>query len=518
MKKTVFCFMAVLLLNIAGSYSLSQQKILSTEQYRPNYHFTPAAHWMNDPNGLVYYAGEYHLFYQYYPEASVWGPMHWGHAVSTDLFHWKHLPIALYPDSLGYIFSGSAVIDHDNTSGLGTKLNPPMVAIFAYHNPRLEKSGNNQYQYQGMAYSLDKGRTWKKYNHNPVVPNVERLRDFRDPKVMWNAQIKKWILTLAAGDEVQFYSSSNLIDWKKESGFGKNIGAHGGVWECPDLFPMVIKSTGEKKWVLLVSINPGGPNGGSATQYFVGNFDGNKFTPDDTQTRWLDYGKDNYAGVTWSGIPASDGRRIFLGWMSNWQYGTQVPTEKWRSAMTTPRELTLVQNGTNYILASNPVHEIVKIQTRSVVIPPQTIHNNVDITKSVPFKFSKTELTLNLKIGEQSPAKFGIKLSNDLNERLIAGYDITTGQLFVDRTQSGKVGFSKDFPAIATAPCKLDNNTLQLRIILDEASIEIFAQQGKTVLTNIFFSSQPYSKLSLFSEKGTVKATGIKIWELAKTM
>lgn len=514
MKKIIMLFV----INTIYGYVFCQTVSTTKELYRPSYHFTPSAHWMNDPNGLVYYAGEYHLFYQYYPKASVWGPMHWGHAVSKDLFHWKHLPIALYPDSLGYIFSGSAVIDHDNTSGLGTKINPPMVAIFAYHNPKLEKSGSNQYQYQGMAYSLDKGRTWKKYNHNPVVPNVEKLRDFRDPKVLWDVQIKKWILTLAAGDEVEFYSSSNLIDWKKESGFGKNIGAHGGVWECPDMFPMVVKNTGEKKWVLLVSINPGGPNGGSATQYFVGNFDGNQFTPDDMQTRWLDYGKDNYAGVTWSDIPSVDGRRLFLGWMSNWQYGTQVPTEKWRSSMTTPRELTLVKSGTGYILASNPVREIAKIQTRSVVIQPQTIHNNVDITKSVPFRLSKTELILNLKIGEQSPAKFGIKLSNDLNESLIAGYDITTGQLFVDRTQSGKVGFSKDFPAIVTAPCKLDNNTLQLHILLDEASIEIFAQQGKTVLTNIFFPSQPYSKLSLFSEAGTVQATEIKLWELEKAM
>lgn len=508
----------MLAFSMAFSFGQCQTKIYTSEQYRSNYHFTPQAHWMNDPNGLVYYAGEYHLFYQHYPETSVWGPMHWGHAVSTDMLHWQHLPIALYPDSLGYIFSGSTVVDYDNTSGLGSKLNPPMVAIFTYHNPTLEKSGSNQYQYQGMAYSLDKGRTWKKYKHNPVVPNIEKFRDFRDPKVMWNTQIKKWILILAAGDEIQFYSSSNLINWKKESSFGKNISVHGSVWECPDLFPMVIKSTGEKKWVLLVSINPGGPNGGSATQYFVGNFDGNKFTPDNTQTSWLDYGKDDYAGVTWSDIPSTDGRRLFLGWMSNWQYAEKVPTENWRGATTTPRELTLIKKGTNYILASNPVREITKIQTRLIVIQSRTIHNNVDITKFVPFKLNKTELILNLKIGEQRPAKFGIKLSNDLNESLIAGYDNTTGQLFVDRTQSGKIGFSKDFPAIVIAPCNLKNHTLQLHILLDQASIEIFAQQGKTVLTNIFFPSQPYSKLSLFSDKGTVQATEIKIWELDKAM
>ena len=516
MKKIIINLLVLLPVSIFSCWA-QENKIQIQDQYRPSYHFTPSAHWMNDPNGLVYYDGEYHLFYQYYPDATVWGPMHWGHAVSKDLLHWEHLPIALYPDSLGFIFSGSAVIDKDNTSGLGTKKNPAMVAIFAYDNPLLEKSGSNKFQYQGMAYSLDKGRTWTKYAKNPVVPNPG-IRDFRDPKVIWDAQINKWILTLAAGDQTQFYSSSNLINWKLESSFGKSIGAHGGVWECPDLFPMKVKGSNEKKWVLLVSINPGGPNGGSATQYFVGNFDGHQFKPDDTQTRWIDYGKDNYAGVTWSDIPSTDGRRIFLGWMSNWQYATIVPTVKWRSAMAIPRELSLIKENNTYTLTSNPVREIAKIRAHSVQIPVKQINTITDITKFVPFKLNKIELVLLCKAGKSAENKFGFKLGNDVNEELVAGYDQNKKQLFVDRTKSGKTDFSKDFPAIIKAPCELYNQTLELHILIDEASIEIFAQQGKTVMTNIFFPTKPYNKISLFSENGTIEIPNLKIWQLNKSM
>ena len=289
------------------------------EKYRPQFHFSPEKGWMNDPNGLVYFAGEYHLFYQYYPDSTVWGPMHWGHAVSKDLIRWKHLPVALYPDSLGYIFSGSAVADTSNTSGLGTKINPPLVAIFTYHNPESEKSGSNTFENQGIAFSIDKGRTWTKYHNNPVLKNPG-IKDFRDPRVIWHEQTGKWIMILAAHDRVMIYSSPDLKSWSFESQFGEKAGAHGGVWECPDLFPLKISGQHQIKWVMLVSINPGGPNGGSATQYFTGEFDGHNFVPDNTDEKWIDWGPDNYAGSTWSEIPLTDGRRIFLGWMSNWQY------------------------------------------------------------------------------------------------------------------------------------------------------------------------------------------------------
>jgi len=483
------------------------------QTYRPVYHFTPDSMWMNDPNGLVYYKGVYHLFYQYYPHATVWGPMHWGHATSLDLVHWKHLPIALYPDSLGYIFSGSAVVDYKNTSGLGTKNNPPLVAIFAYHNPLLEKSGSNKFQYIGMAYSLDNGKTWTKYAKNPIVPNPG-IRDFRDSKVIWDTQTHQWIMAIAAGDEIQFYDSSNLLHWTFQSSFGKSIGAHGGVWECPDLFPLKVNGGKQTKWVLLVSINPGGPNGGSATQYFVGNFNGHQFTPDDTLTRWIDYGKDDYAGVTWSDIPASDGRRIFIGWMSNWQYGTQVPTVKWRSAMTFPRTLSLVKENGSYVLESRPIREIAKLHVKSVTIKPLQVTGMKNMTPSVPFALSPMEMDITFHIGTKTENKFGIQLSNEMNEKLIIGYDVVKKQLFVDRRKSGIVSFSPDFPAIATAPCVLKNHQLRLHILLDAASVEVFAQNGTTVLTDIFFPTQPYNQFSLFSNKGTVEVDNMTLWKL----
>ena len=258
--------------------------------------------------------------------------------------HWKHLPVAISPDGLGTIFSGSAVVDKDNTAGFGKN------AIIAFYTSAGEQ------QAQSIAYSLDNGRTFTKYNHNPVIANPN-IQDFRDPKVFWYAPEKKWIMSLATSQTITFYASKNLKQWEKLSEFGENIGAHTGVWECPDLFPLSYK--GETKWILFVSINPGGPNGGNATQYFIGNFDGTTFTPDPLPyPLWIDYGRDNYAGVTWSNIPESDGRRIFLGWMNNWDYGNMVPTQNFRSAMTLPRELRLADNGEHLVVASFPIKEI----------------------------------------------------------------------------------------------------------------------------------------------------------------
>ena len=261
----------ILIISLVLLFSKLNAQTKNDEKYRPQIHFSPKEKWMNDPNGMVYHNGIYHLFYQYYPDSNVWGPMHWGHAVSTDMIRWKHQSIALYPDSLGYIFSGSAVVDVNNTSGFGVNGKPPFVAIFTHHDPKGEASGRNDYQNQSIAYSVDDGKTWIKYKNNPVVRNPG-IKDFRDPKVMWFAKEKKWIMTLATLDRITFYSSNDLKNWSKESEFGKNAGAHGGVWECPDLFPL--NYNGKKVWVLIVSINPGGPNGGSATQYFLGDFDG----------------------------------------------------------------------------------------------------------------------------------------------------------------------------------------------------------------------------------------------------
>lgn len=449
---------------------------LYTEKHRLQLHFSPVEKWMNDPNGMIYFEGEYHLFYQYYPDSTVWGPMHWGHAVSRDMIHWEHLPIALYPDSLGYIFSGSAVFDKNNTSGLGTNENPPLVAIFTYHDADMEKKGSELFQTQGIAYSVDKGRTWTKYSGNPVLPNPG-IRDFRDPKVLWLESQQKWLMALAVKDHISFYSSADLKDWSLESDFGSTLGAHGGVWECPDLFQL------GDKWVLLVSINPGGPNGGSATQYFVGDFDGKTFTPQDTVIRWLDFGRDNYAGVTWSNIPPEDGRRLFIGWMSNWDYGTMVPTDRWRSAMTLPRELALLKSNNGYIISSHLVKEVEQLRTDSVII--QTAN---DVTTNVnPRGFTTYDLTLS--VSSATSSAFELVLSNDVGEMVQMGYNPSEQLFYINRDKAGRNNFSEKFNGLQTAPFVPASSTMNLRVIVDHGSVEVFVDDT-LAMTALYFSSE----------------------------
>lgn len=505
--------------NPSGDDILNTGNLSFTEQHRPQFHFSPETMWMNDPNGMVFYNGEYHLFYQHYPEDKVWGPMHWGHAISTDLIHWEHMPIALYPDSLGYIFSGSAVIDWENTSGLQNGEHPPMIAIFTYHDMVGERSGSNTFQTQGIAFSNDKGRTWTKYKGNPVLGNPG-IRDFRDPKVIWHDNVQKWIMTLAVQDHVSFYSSPNLVDWTFESDFGKNTGAHGGVWECPDLFPM--KVNGEEKWVLLVSINPGGPNGGSATQYFVGNFDGSVFTNENpgTDPLWLDYGKDNYAGVTWSDIPEEDGRRIFLGWMSNWQYANSVPTNPWRSAMTIPRELSLKQSPDHLQLFSRPVKELELLRTGEVIEPEhQVLTGDSEIQGIQELESSMFEIILAIKTTNGSQfglaSDFGFRLENDSAQQVIFGYDVSRKYAYIDRTRSGKTRFSDKFPGIHEAPLEIPlTGEINIHAFVDKASIEVFINDGERVLTEIFFPDQDFNKIILFADNGSVMLTTAEIHEL----
>ncbi len=476
-----------------------------TEKYRPQIHFSPEANWMNDPNGMVYFDGEYHLFYQYYPDSTVWGPMHWGHAVSTDLVHWEHLPIALYPDSLGMIFSGSAVIDWQNTTGFGTKENPPMVAIFTYHNMDGEKAGRNDFQSQGIAYSLDKGRTWTKYENNPVLPNPG-IRDFRDPKVIWHKEAGKWVMVFAAHDRVKFYSSPNLKEWTYESDFGMEVGAHGGVWECPDLFPLKIDGSEELKWVLLVSINPGAPNGGSGTQYFVGDFDGSIFEYNGIKTKWIDYGKDNYAGVTWSDIPENDGRRIFIGWMNNWQYANQIPTLTWRGAYTIPRSLKLVEIYDDFLLLSTPVEEYNQLKREEKKIAKTNISGEFEIKEKQEFP-----IEVNLTFGTENitqltfAEKFGVILSNSKNEKLVIGYDNLNKLFFIDRTNAGWDNPSKDFAQVQFAPYINNDPTLDIKLIIDKSSVEVFAKGNLIVMTSQFFPTEDFTQVNLFTEKGNVE-------------
>lgn len=485
------------------------------EQHRPQFHFTPDSMWMNDPNGLVYYEGEYHLFYQFHPHDNVWGPMHWGHAISTNLVHWEHLPIALYPDEHGYIFSGSAVVDRDNTSGFGTKQNPPLVALFTYHNMEGEKAGRNDFQTQGIAYSIDKGRTWTKYENNPVLSNPG-MRDFRDPKVMWYTPENKWIMTLAAADQVKFYSSQNLKDWTFESDFGEGIGAHEGVLECPDLFPLEVD--GKEKWVLLVSINPGGPHGGSATQYFIGEFDGKTFRTDnpDAAIMWLDLGRDNYAGVTWSDIPEADGRRLFLGWMNNWLYAQAVPTERWRNAMTIARTLELINTDSGLRLASKPVKELEALRGDVMTIEPQIVSGEIIFSNSKTTGPMELELEFKLSNGTQfvPASQFGIELSNSKNEKMIIGYEPANNCFFTDRTQSGKSDFNDGFAGIHYAPTNNADNTIKMHLFIDVSSVELFAEDGQVVMTDIFFPNEDYTRLKVFAKNGNIKLSTGRVYPL----
>ncbi|WP_210464729.1 glycoside hydrolase family 32 protein [Rufibacter roseolus] len=472
------------------------------ETHRPQFHFSPPAKWMNDPNGMVYHNGEFHLFYQHHPDSSVWGPMHWGHAVSKDLVRWENLPIALYPDSLGTIFSGSAVFDQQNTSGLGTASNPPLVAIYTYHLTAGEKAGRKDFQTQGIAYSTDNGRTWKKHPKNPVLPNPGQ-KDFRDPKVSWHNASKQWVMALAVGDHIEFYGSKNLTSWQKLSQFGgKGIGHHGGVWECPDLFPLTVD--GQQKWVLFVSINPGGPQGGSATQYFVGNFNGKEFQWDrkPATPQWVDEGADNYAGVTWSNVPATDGRRLFLGWMSNWQYAEVVPTEVWRSAMTIPRELKLVSRPAGYRLTSTPVKELQTLRSKTVALKAQQLTNQLDLDQAAGLDSPLLELELNLDMAASDEVT--LRFSNGKGEHLDVGYSKKAQQLFIDRSKAGKVSFKPEFAARHTAPLPLDNNKLRLHLFLDVASVEVFANNGIGVMTDIFFPTENFTQVAMISKGGRV--------------
>jgi fructan beta-fructosidase len=475
----------------AQSQVQSDAKLTNENLYRPRFHFTPAKGWMNDPNGMIFLNGQYHLFFQHYPDSTEWGPMHWGHATSSDLVQWKEQPIALYPDSIGMIFSGSAVLDKNNTSGLGRGGVAPLVAIFTQHYMPGEKAGKTDFQNQSIAFSLDQGKTWTKYAGNPVL-KTPNIKDFRDPKVIWYAPTQKWIMSLAVADHVEFYSSPNLINWTKESELGKNAFAHGGVWECPDLLHFNLN--GKTIWVLLVSMNPGGPNGGSATQYMVGDFDGHTFKPYSNDIKWMDYGPDNYAGVSFSNV---GDRNILIGWMSNWNYANVVPTEKWRSAMTVPRELSLIAqnnknvNSNDFLLVSSPVKEMKKAFTE-IMSKENVIPNRIDLK-------------------EMKAVDFEIILSNTFNEKLVVGYHADKKQFYIDRTKAGVSNFNDGFAAVAVAPRHSFATNMDLSILLDKTSIELFADGGRTVMTTLFFPVNPYTKWEIKS-KEKIALNSIKLY------
>ena len=467
------------------------------EKYRPLYHFTPQYGWMNDPNGMVYLDGVFHLFYQYNPYGARWGNMHWGHTVSKDLVNWEYKPLVLAPDKLGAIFSGSAVIDHDNTAGFGKGA---MVAIFTSAGDR---------QTQSIAYSLDGGKTFTKYEGNPVLTDANII-DFRDPKVFWHAPSKQWVMSLATTQTITFYGSKNLKEWTRLSEFGEGLGGHGGVWECPDLFPLTYE--GKTKWVLFVSINPGGTNGGSATQYFIGNFDGKTFTPDAMNyPLWLDYGRDNYAGVTWSNVPAADGRRLFIGWMSNWDYANEIPTVNFRSAMTVARTLRLAHNGEHLVVASEPVKEVESLRRDPLSLADKTTSDTVTFENLLPNNQGAYELTFTVTPNDTDSFSFSIE--NTKGEVLTYLFDIANKTLSVDRSKSS-VAFNANFAETLIKAPLTAKKSYTVRLLVDKASTELFVNNGEVVQTNTVFPSEVYNTLRFKTEKGTLNLNDITVYKL----
>ncbi len=489
-RYSAFCLAGLLALSPA--FSRAQTALADHELYRPGFHFSPKEKWMNDPNGLVRFDGVYHLFFQYYPGDIVWGPMHWGHATSRDLVHWQQQAIALYPDSLGYIFSGSAVVDSTNSSGLGARGKIPLVAVFTHHNPEGEKRHDNNYQNQSLAYSLDKGATWTKYAGNPVLKNPG-ITDFRDPSVSWYAKGRKWVMALATKDRITFYSSTDLRNWTKESEFGAGLGSHGGVWECPNLFPLVRMEHEHEKvyWVLLVSNNPGGPNSGSGTQYFIGQWDGHVFKPMDNEVRWIDYGPDDYAGVTWNNTGR---RRVFIGWMSNWDYANTLPTATWRNAMTVPRNLFLEQSGSKLYVASRPSPEVYTLAKRKVELRRLMVDSTSNLTNLLGLQ-KDTAGRYILEVHGPADESVDFVFSNAAGEKLVFGYNPIKQEYWLDRSASGRTDFHSGFGGVYTAPRVSDAGDVDLEFVMDRSSLEVFADNGMTVMTSVFFSQQPLTKV-----------------------
>ena len=501
MLKSATKILALVVLSTNLNVMANSAPALKAEVIRPKLHFTPPAGWMNDPNGLVLFKGEYHVFYQHYPNDLKWGPMHWGHAVSRDLVNWTHLPIALEPGPEGYIFSGSIVIDDSNRSGLGTDSAPAMVALYTAHNEALKTDNNSGFESQALAYSLNQGRTWQKYKGNPVLERPD-LRDFRDPKVSWHEPSKRWVMVVTHGSEIGFYSSENLIDWVFESTFGEGYGTHEGVWECPDLIMI------DNQYALIVSLVPGGPNGGSGTQYFVGDFDGKQFTPakqhqsDPNTPLWLDWGPDNYAGVTFSNVEA--GAPLFMGWASNWNYAQDVPATTWRSALSLPRELFLYSEdtpeatpdnrNTNFRIGSRPLMGAAALWNERPKGTNRSQKQRDEELLLLPTA-STHRLSLDLKLKPKSAAQ--ILLSNQNNENVLIELDTASSEIRIDRTLSGNTTFDSRFSNAIKAQHTYSNNETSLELIYDGNIIEVYVDGGKTTLTVLAFPTAMFSQVSI---------------------
>jgi sucrose-6-phosphate hydrolase SacC (GH32 family) len=521
----------LLLSLLASGCAVKPAPIPADELFRPQLSYSPQRNWMNDPNGLVYHDGEYHLFYQYNPNGSTWGDMSWGHAVSPDLLRWAELPPALpvRKDSRGniteMIFSGSAVVDHANTSGLGQPGRPAMVALYtsvypqtlALPNGRSIRAGT---QAQSLVYSLDRGRSWQAHPDNPVLelppaPYAGEYRDFRDPKLFWHAPQQKWVMVLVLPNKHKalFYSSRDLRHWEWMSEFGP-AAATGGIWECPDLFELPVDGDpARRKWVLIMSPNPGGPAGGSGTQYFLGHFDGTRFVADPPApgqpVRWLDHGADFYAAVSYNGMP--DGRRVLVGWMNNWLYGQQVPTGSWRSAQSVPRELALRTIDGQVQLVQQPIAEFERQRSR---VLHQAATTQVATGEQALGAPAREALELGLALRPQAAARTGLRLRSASGEQVDIGYDALKQQLYVERNGAGQHAFHPDFANRQSAPAVLRDGSLRLRVLVDRASVTVFAGEGETVLTSQFFADPATRQLLLFADGAPAGLRDLTVWSL----
>lgn len=474
------------------------------EKYRPAYHHTPLYGWMNDPNGMFYKDGRWHLYYQWNPYGSKWQNMTWGHSSSADLVRWEHHPAAIEANGLGTVFSGSSVVDSANTAGFGRDA---VVALYTSADVN---------QTQSLAHSSDGGMTFEIYPGNPVLTLESEARD---PNMFWDADNGRWVMSLAHAldHEMLFFTSPDLKEWTLQGSFGKGIGAQDGVWECPDLFRLKVDGSGEEKWVLVCNINPGGPFGGSATQYFTGDFDGKTFIADtDAEgvipTKWMDYGKDHYATVSWSDVP--DNRRVLIGWMSNWQYAGEVPTMQYRSANTLPREAGLFRapDGQLY-LSSSPVAELAALRDKpSVSVRNKPAGGN---GRNFPLPGSNGgACEILLDIDSRKAGSVDITISNNDGESALLCYDAKAHTLSFDRRRSGLTDFSQDFPTVTTAPTFETDGKLSLRIFIDRSSIEVFGNGGKTVMTNLVFPTVPYSSVSVSAKGGNARIENLKIYPI----
>ena len=483
-----------------------EEQLAYDEPHRPRFHFTPPRGWVNDPNGLVYLDGEYHLFYQYFPDDTVWGPMHWGHAVSQDLVNWQHLPIALYPDNLGYIFSGSAVIDRDNTAGFGRDA---LVAIFTHH------AHDTHTQSQSIAYSTDNGRSWTKYPGNPLITPPDGLRDFRDPKVFWYDDPGgggHWVMALATTAAVLFYTSPDLVHWQPSGRFGDGPGSTGGVWECPDLVQLSVDGGPDKRWVLILGVGNAAPAGGSGEQYFIGHFDGRTFHNDNPETLvlWFDYGADNYATQTWSGAP--DGRCLALSWMNNWSYGRHLPTTPWRGAMTLPRELSLSRTADGLRLRQRAPTEFT--QLRRTTWQQTAVGLSPDQPLKLPTNSRRLEIILDATIAADQGGAFGLNLRGPGDAQTTMTYIPSQERLTLDRVRSGAVDFHDTFPSVHSAPLPVVSGELRLHIVIDHASIELFASDGLLTMTDCIFPGAGPQSVELFAQDTAVHFSNITLHEL----